>query len=228
MNNSVAAGLCVGALVWSSTALAGFNGITADLIAVNAVVGDDDVADPETWTCRVYAELDEGDQLLGMGGSSSTPMFWAAETQFFNHYQGGPTSLEIDPSIFPNHVDLPYDSWFTIGADSLYDNSLQIDNVSFSGFNTGGALYVVDGGFSVTEESGQGAAQDGRVLVAQLTVLGDFDVSILGSINVNGVDASGQAWSVEGHQFEINFIPAPSAIALLAVSGLVSRRRRRG
>ena len=100
--------------------------------------------------------------------------------------------------------------------------------MSFSGFNTGGALYVVDGGFSVTEESGQGAAQDGRVLVAQLTVLGDFDVSILGSINVNGVDASGQAWSVEGHQFEINFIPAPSAIALLAVSGLVSRRRRRG
>ena len=228
MKTSVAVGSGLLAMAISGVALAGFNGITADLIAVNAVVGDDDVEDPATWTCRVYAELDQGDQLLGMSGSGADPMYWAAESQFYNHYAGGPTSLSIDPDIFPNHVDLPYDSWFTIGADSMYDNVLEIDNVSFSGFNTGGALYVIDGGFSVSQESGQGAEQNGRVLVAQLTVLGDFDISILGSINVNGVDAMGDAWSVDGYEFEINFIPAPASLALLAVGGLAFRSRRRG
>lgn len=226
MNTARTLGAGVGALLLSTAALAGFNGISAELTAVNGVVGD--VEPPETWTCRVYAELDSGDQLLGVTGSTSDPMYWAAQTQFYNHYFGGPTSLSIDPATFPDHPDLPYDSWFTIGADSMQDNSLQVDNVSWSSFNTGSALYVVDGGWSVSQESGQGAEQGGRVLVAQLTVWGDFSASILGNANFNGVDASGESWSVSGHEFEISFVPAPSVLALLALGGLATRRRRRG
>ncbi len=220
---------CVLASIAAASASAGFHGITADLTAVNGVVGNWDP--PETWTARVYAELDAGDQLLDVFGTSDSPMYWAAQSQFYNHYAGGPTSLDIDPNTYPDHVDLPYDSWFTIGADSMYDNSLQIENVSFSAFNNGSALYVLDGGWSVSEASGQGAVEEGpdgtwRVLLAQLTVLGDFDVSILGSAGFSGVGADGNGWSVEGHEFTIGFVPAPSALAVLGLYGLASRRRR--
>ncbi|MDP7071220.1 MAG: hypothetical protein QF561_07740 [Phycisphaerales bacterium] len=213
----------------AASASAGFQGITADLTAVNGVEGNWDP--PETWTARVYAELEAGDQLLNVFGTANTPMYWAAQSQFYNHYAGGPTSLDIDPNTYPDHVDLPYDSWFTIGADSMYDNSLEIDNVSFAAFNNGSALYVIDGGWAVSEESGQGAVEEGpngtwRVLLAQLTVLGDFDVSIVGNAGFSGVDADGNAWSIEGHEFTIGFVPAPSVLAILGLAGMAPRRRR--
>jgi hypothetical protein len=220
---------CALATLASTAASAGFHGITADLTAVNGVQGNWDP--PETWTARVYAELDAGDQLLSVFGTSDSPMYWAAQSQFYNHYAGGPTSLDIDPNSYPDHVDLPYDSWFTIGADSMYDNSLEIENVSFSGFNNGSSLYVINGGWYVHEASGQGAVEEGpdgtwRVLLAQLTVLGDFDISILGNAGFSGIDAGGNAWSVEDHEFTVGFVPAPSVLAVLGLAGMASRRRR--
>ena len=217
----------------ATSALGGFQGIEAELVAINGPVtvpGHEDP--PETWTARVFAVVQEGDSLLEVSGSSDNPMYWAAASQFYQNAFGGPTSMDIDPADFGILPDLAFDSWMTIGADDMYDNSLTVTNVSFGAFELGSALYVVNGGWSVTDASGQGVAQEGpdgkwRVLLAQLTLFGPPTTSIIGQINLSGSTEGGGSWTEEGIAFELNFIPAPSALAVLSLGALAGRRRRR-
>jgi hypothetical protein len=217
----------------ASATLGGLQGIEAELTATYGPVtvpGHDDP--PETWTGRVFAVVEEGDSLLEVYGSAENNMYWAAASQFYQNAFGGPTSLDIDPADFAGIPDLAYDSWMTIGADSMHDNSLSIDNVTFNAFNQGSALFVNDGGWSVTQASGQGLAEQGpdgqwRVLIAQLTVFGPPTTSVIGQANFRGTGADGGEWIAEGVSFELNFIPAPSALAVLSLGMLAGRRRRR-
>ena len=229
---TIVAGVAASMLA-AGTTLGGFQSIEADLTATYSPVtvpGHDDP--PETWTGRVFAVVEEGDSLLEVYGTAENHMFWAAESQFYQNVFGGPTSLDIDPADFASIPDLAYDSWMTIGADSVHDNSLSIDNVTFNAFNQGSALFVNNGGWSVTQASGQGLAEQGpdgqwRVLLAQLTVFGAPSTSIIGQANFRGTNADGGEWIAEGVSFELNFIPAPSALAVLSLGMLAGRRRRR-
>lgn len=229
---TVVAGVLLGAFV-AGTAFGGFQGIEADLVATYGPVtvpGHEDP--PETWTARVFAVMQEGDSLLDVYGTTEHNMFWAAESQFYQNAFGGPTSLEIDPADFGALPDLAYDSWVTIGADSMDNNVLSVNNVTFGAFEQGSVLFANNGGWSVTDASGQGLAEEGpdgqwRVLIAQLTLFGPPSTSIIGQVNLSGSAAGGGSWTEEGISFELNFIPAPSAVAVLGLGGLAGRRRRR-
>ncbi|MDP6602076.1 MAG: hypothetical protein QGG74_03620 [Phycisphaerales bacterium] len=229
---TLVAGVLMGALA-ATTAFGGFQGIEADLVATYGPVtvpGHDDP--PETWTARVFAVVQEGDSVLEVYGTADNSMYWAAESQFYQNAFGGPTSVDIDPADFGALPDLAYDSWMTIGADDMNNNALQVNNVTFGAFEQGSALFVNNGGWSVTDASGQGLAQEGpdgqwRVLIAQLTLFGPPSTAIIGQVNLGGSTGDGGNWTEEGVSFELNFIPAPSAVALLGLGGLVGRHRRR-
>ena len=224
-STTLVAGLFASVLA-TSAALGGFQGIEADLVATNGPVtvpGHDDP--PETWTARVFAVVQEGDSLLEVYGNAQHDMYIAAQSQFYQNAFGGPTSLDIDQADYASLPDLAYDSWVTIGADNMNNNALVVDNVTFSAFNQGSALFVNDGGWSVSDASGQGAAVQGpngqwRVLIAQLTLFGPPSTPIIGQVNLSGSIEGGGSWIEEGVAFELNFVPSPSAIAVLGLAGL--------
>jgi MYXO-CTERM domain-containing protein len=64
------------------------------------------------------------------------------------------------------------------------------------------------------------------VLIGQFTVVGgtgDAAADLLGQVNIQGKDASGETFQEIG----ATWVPAPGAMALLGLAGLAGRRRRR-
>ncbi len=75
---------------------------------------------PSTW--RVSVNIPENYELQMIIGDIYTPLSLNSTTQFYQHSAGGPTTLQINPSLYASNPELIYDSWFTIGYDDFMGN----------------------------------------------------------------------------------------------------------
>jgi uncharacterized protein (TIGR03382 family) len=215
----------IGGIAVAGSAMAGMNGLSYDFVEQT---GDGAVAG--TYTVRVYAELDGGNRLDAVYGSSATQMYvtYYDGASAYQSSLGGPTSQSINPAFFPLAPSLEWDSYVTIGSLYSTDNALQSIGIDWAGWDpAGGDLFADNGTWFVTPADAQGEAVDGKVLVAQFTTFsgsGMYDMTF--SAGFQGKDAAGQTWQA-AHSTCINCMPAPGALALLGLAGLAGRRRRR-
>ncbi len=222
----------LGTLTLATSAWAELVDVVADITAVNGIsIVPGQGSDPDTWTMRLYAVMASGDDTLDtMYGTGDTPLFFHAQSQFYQNTFGGPTSLDIDPDQFGALPDLAFDSWVTIGADDMYDNQLQFEGMSFVAFNSGGPLYAPSGSLSVPAGAAQGSPVfingQWRVLLGQFSIIGTPDVALTAQFNVSGMNADGTTWS-DGGSWTFNAVPAPGAAALLLLASVRTTRRRR-
>ena len=176
----------------------------------------------------VIGGLADGDRIDAVYGNADAVLNIESTSSFYQNMFGTESSMGVNPALLAVFPSLADDSFVTIGAMTAAGNNLNTIGVDFSGFNAGGALTTDNGSWFVTPDDAQGAAVNGEVVIGQFTVAGgtgdmyaDFSaavVSVQGTINGETVNFTGDALAP---------IPAPGAIALLGVAGLVSRRRRK-
>lgn len=173
-------------------------------------------------TFRIYADMESGDRLDAVYGDGDNALI--INGSFYQNAFGGNTSAAINPALYAVFPSLEYDSWVTIGLEDMTGNALADIGIDWSSFEGGGGISTSDGAWYVTPDDAQGEAVDGRVLIAQLTVMGDL-LAWSGYVNLQGKLGDGSTWSAENQYFG-PMPPAPGAIGLLAIAGLASRRRR--
>ena len=96
--------------------------------------------------------------------------------------------------------------------------------INWSPFEGGGAIDTANGSWFVTPVDPQGGEIDGRVLVAQFMVVGGTGngyEDIVGCMSFQGKDANGNTFQ------NLNVCIAVPAPGVLALAGIVGRRRRR-
>ena len=140
---------------------------------------------------------------------------------FYQNALGGNTSVNINAALLPLYGSLNHDSWVTIGLDNSTDNALNVVGDTFDNW-----LETDNGSWFVTPDDVQGEAVDGRVLIAQLSIVGgsgvlDDDFSSM-NVSLQGKTDTGETWKA----YNVS-VPAPGALALLGVAGFVARRRRK-
>ena len=211
MKTKIIASAGVGALLLTGIASADYQGISAELHAQSAF-GD---------TYRLYVDLDTGDRLDAVYGSSENNLVLGSSSDLYENNFGGNTSLNINPALLAVFSSLAYDSWVTIGSETDTGNALSIQSVNFG---SGGNFADTDNGsWYVTPDDAQGEEVGGRVLIAQLTIAGGGSADELyGNLNFQGKLADGTNWGAVNE-----WIPAPGALALLGLAGIAGRRRRR-
>jgi hypothetical protein len=211
MKTTIYASAGVGALLFAGFASAGYQGISAELHAQSAF-GD---------TYRLYVDLDSGDRLDAVYGSSDNNLTLGSTSELYNNNFGGNTSLNINPALLAVFSSLAYDSWVTIGAETDTGNALSIQSVNFG---DDPFASTDNGSWYVTPDDAQGEEVGGKVLIAQLTIAGGGSADDLyGNLNFQGKLADGSNWGAVDQ-----WIPAPGALALLGLAGIAGRRRRRG
>jgi uncharacterized protein (TIGR03382 family) len=129
----------------------------------------------------------------------------------------------MNPAFFPIFPSLVYDSFVTIGLLTNVGNAMLDIGIDWTTFEAGGAITTSNGSWFATPDDNQVYEVGGQVLIGQFTVA-DGD-GVFGSINLQGKNADGSNWSAVGVEF--NTIPAPGALALLGLAGIVARRRRK-
>ena len=219
----------IGILGLASVAAADYIGMSAELVGQNLLK---ETTVPN-YTIRVYAEINEGDRIEGVFGSCNRPLFATPGngTEFYQSNFGGPTSTSINPDFFPTVPNLQWDSYMTIGAldqtgDPFENNALMNVGIDWDNFENGGDLDANNGIWFITPDDPQGESFNGRVLIAQLTIMDYEGTQALPSFGANflGHDAAGNSWQAWG---DLYWIPTPATIALLPMAILVGRRRRR-
>ena len=211
-----------GAFALATAATAGVTGISIDSIG-NTGNGE---------TYMVYVDVTDDTRIDAVfGNSTGTLEFGTADgLSFYQNSFGGPLSTNCNAAFFPLAPSLQYDSFVTIGAvDSTgnpFSNNALLDiGIDWSSFNAGGGMSTDNGSWFITPADDQGNPIDGRVLIAQFTVVGgtgDGYADLPGFFNVQGSDDNGVF-----QEYGLNWVPAPGALALLGVAGLAGRRRRR-
>jgi hypothetical protein len=152
-----------------------FSGLTYELVASDAIPGYD--------TYRVYANFTNPfDELNAIYGQDVTPLKVATTGSFYQDAAGGPLSANINSLFFAVIPTLEFDSWFTIGTESLPNVLLSL-GLDYSNFEAGEDFEVNDpigGAWFVTPGSEPAAYPDalGRVLIAQLTTNGIVDMTV--------------------------------------------------
>ena len=63
-------------------------------------------------------------------------------------------------------------------------------------------------------------------MIGQFTMIG-ADATVSGVVNLQGKVGDFETFNATGQAFEYSMIPAPGALALLGLAGVVSRRRRK-
>ncbi len=174
----------------------------------------------------VVTGLSDGDRIDAVYGNADAVLNIEATSSFYQNMFGNETSLGVNPALLAVFPSLADDSFVTIGSMNNVGNNLNTIGIDFSGFEGGGGLATDNGSWFVTPDDAQGAAVDGQVVIGQFTVVGgsgvvadDFASAI---VSVQGT-VDGSLYNGVG----LNAIPAPGALALLGVAGLVSRRRRK-
>ena len=199
----------VGLLLLAGTASAAYQGMSADLHATSAY-GD---------TYRIYVELDAGDRLDAVYGSSANGLVLGGNGLYHTPSFGVDMASTLNPALIAVFTSLAYDSWVTIGLDNMTGNVLSQQGVNFSGF--GDEVTTDNGSWYITPDDAQGEEVGGRVLIAQLTISGD-ESDLYGNLNFQGKLADGSNWGATDQ-----WLPAPGALALLGLAGIAGRRRRR-
>ena len=208
--------LSVATLVASTAAIA-----TADFQGFSIETSDSGMGLGTTY--QIYADVDAGNQLNAVYGDGSVTLdVHVVNGSFYQNMFGGNTSQNINPARYGAFPSLMYDSWVTIGLDDQVGNALNNIGIDWSAFEGGGAIVTSDGSWFATPDDAQVFEVGGRVLIGQFTTTGD---GVEGTINMQGKEADGTTnWNALGAYF--NTVPAPGAIALLGLAGLVGRRRR--
>ena len=213
----------LGGLFFAGAANAAYTGLYTEEYTSGYAAPDNSI------TFRLYATFDNAmDQVTGMGGTAQEP--WTMVTEpgitFYNAPSGG--GHWAHDAFFDDFVDfLHYDSYWTIGTD---DSSAGAPlGIAFPGVQPtwdDTTWLADDGGVYRTPDDPLSFPVDGMVLLGQFTFItapGAQDVYAYGAVKLNGV-SDGEALSLY-EEFAVP-VPAPGALALLGLAGLVGRRRR--
>ncbi|UCD76783.1 MAG: hypothetical protein JSV91_07610 [Phycisphaerales bacterium] len=190
-------------------------------------------APPNTITFRLYATFDNDlDQLTGMGGSAAEPWELYTTTAFYNDETAG--SHWAHNAFFDDFIDfLHYDSYWTIGTDDSEAGAPL--GIAFPGEQPiwdATHWFANDGGVFRTPEDPLSFGVWDPDLELYTVLIGNFTMDLLpgaageyayGAVKMNMVSDGAQ---LNIYEDILVPIPAPGALALLGLAGLVSRRRR--
>jgi MYXO-CTERM domain-containing protein len=200
-------------VVVGTTATADFLGIEIEAIESGLQDGGVDIGT----TYRIYALVDAGGEVDAVYGEEGSVLNIASTTSFYQNQFGGYGTP--DAGLFGFFPPLEYDSFVTIGLlDDDGDAMLDIGIVWDDFEDNGGAIYTENGTWFATPDEPQVQEVGGRVLIAQLTTDGELS----GTLSLQGKNEDLSNWNAVGVE-----LPAPGALALLGLAGLVSRRRRK-
>jgi len=209
-----------GTLVLAAAANAGYTGLSLEVYAdaewsAQGYVG--------LTTYRLYAEFDmEADGVIAVSGSTKGAMEWHSTSGVFHNDDTfdsltAPEDYTGSPFFFWANQ---WDTYVTVDTTTS-DGDATALSPGFEGEVGGlvGDFTTENASWYITpEDFPQGLADGFKVLIAQITVGEGEDVwGKLNLLTVMGEDLIG---------LEFTSIPAPGALALLGLAGLVSRRRR--
>jgi hypothetical protein len=180
-----------------------------------------------TWTAQIFANFSAAsDELDAVFGDAQNALLIETSSSFYQNALGGATSANINPALLPLFPSLALDSWVTIGlTDSTGNNMLNI-GIDFAGFEAGGSISSDNGSWFATPDDPQVlAGADLRVMVGQFTMYG-LGSHVSGVLNFQGKSGDFETFQARDQAFDFT-LPAPGALALLGISGILSRRRRR-
>ncbi len=209
-----------GSLLMASTANAGYVGHTAELYtngAYAAPAGYD-------YTYRVYALFDSAlDQVVGIGGDfNETMTAWTSTSFYQDDTFGGDT--EHNAAFDPVIPGLHYDTYWTIGSSDSGTDGATGAAWNSGPYWTANTFLGDDGGwFRTPADPVTFGVFDGtyyRVMIGQFTCANPGDGAPEFSYTTK------LAWLHDGGTTNNEYIPAPGALALLGLAGLVGRRRR--
>jgi len=206
----------VSCLIACGTASADFQSLSWDMF--QTAWGD---------TYRLYVDIDTGGEVDAVFGDPLDAMFIETNSgsSFYQNMFGGPTSMDINASLFGFFPSLEFDSFVTIGRLTNTSNALLNIGFDWSTFEAGGSMSTSNGSWFATTMDDQVHDQgDGRILIGQFTV--EVGEGIHGIINMQGKNADGSMWISRNQAFNTSIVPAPGALALLGAAGLAFRRRR--
>jgi len=209
--------IVAGSLI-ASSAMADYTGLSS----VNVDNGDG------TWTAQIYANFSAAtDELDAVFGDAQNALLIESSSSFYQNALGGATSAAINPALIPLFPSLALDSWVTIGLEDQTGNNMLNIGIDFAGFEAGGSISTDNGSWFATPDDAQVlAGADLRVLVGQFTMVG-LDSNVSGILNLQGKAGDFETFQARDQAFDFSMVPAPGALALLGLAGVVSRRRRK-
>ena len=173
---------------------------------IGLLVGPLGVTDLTGYSCtRLYISMNnEDDFMSSVSGDLTNPTYVNTTTEFFNATLGAATPNGINGILFAVYPDLPYDSWVTVGIESVPNAMLGEANVStvqstdnpwVTNFDPGagqpGSSIAIDdliGGawYALNGDANGIAGEDLRVLIGQFTTDGDMSGQIYCQVFING------------------------------------------
>ena len=174
---------------------ADFTGLTYEVVATTSVGP----------TYRVYANFDDATDLAqALYAEAPFALSITSAAGFYQDVLGNYTPDAINPLLYPSFPNLIYDSWITLGQDDSTFPS-NIGAVGGAGWSSGALSFESGGDFNVNDGVGgsvfatpdQIQAQpdgDGRVLLAQLTTAGAWNMTC----NIQWRDASLEVFQETG------------------------------
>jgi len=210
-----------GAMILSGSANAAYTGLTIEL-AQNGIIAGGAPRD----VYRVYANFNSpSDVLTAVYGNVASPMNISLNgATAFNPPSGGNVPQNASGVTYAPASE--WDSYATIGLAAGYAGSSGANLVLSPGFPTfitsAGIVNNTNIAWATAGPLAQGSPIAGRVLIMQLSV-NDNGAAPTGSVGINYLAGGTVVTQVNNQTFAI---PAPGAIALLGLAGLVGRRRR--
>ena len=142
---------------------------------------------PGYTTYRVYITTPYAtDQISAVTGQGENPLYIETTGDFYQHPSGGPFPNAIFPVLFDFYPELEYDSWFTIGTESVPNTTVGEGNIQgLPEIEPWSTIFEMGNGFAIDDIIGSGwfvnpevtngiAGEDQKVLLAQLTTNGDL------------------------------------------------------
>ncbi len=196
--------LCIALL--AAPAPAQIDGLTAEITALDRTVGGRTLS-----TVRIYAAIsDPLAQLNAVYGNDDFPLLIQTSDGlgFYQNMLGGNISLQINPAIYQVDSDLRFDSWVALGSEDMNGNGMLDVGIDYTPFNSAGDLATDNGTWLELPFTAPCYPEDGRVLVAQLSVTSGETVS--GTVNLFGKDASGTTLDIPQQTFALEVGPLGS------------------